>query len=282
MPGATGPRGNVAANDFSNNLKRQTLAEQLADTLKEAILAGRWAAGQALPTEPELAAQFGVSRAVVRDGTRMLAARGLVEAQHGRGVFVTGSPVAAFGDALLLALRRAGATAWDVERFEQMVLPEVHAEAARQATDEEVAEIEQLAEAYHTVFAEVTRSSWGRSHLLPDERVRVMAAFQALYRAIFAAAHNAVWALLAEPLSNLRAPRSWQEGDLTAEDFIAHERRLIDARVAAIVARDPDRARATAKTLGQLPPEAEAAMRVTPVGEIPEIPLPLATTNSDQ
>ena len=109
-----------------------------------------------------------------------------------------------------------------------------------------------------------------------------MAAFQALYRAIFAAAHNAVWALLAEPLSNLRAPRSWQEGDLTAEDFIAHERRLIDARVAAIVARDPDRARATAKTLGQLPPEAEAAMRVTPVGEIPEIPLPLATTNSDQ
>ena len=272
----------MATNDFSNNLKRQTLAEQLAETIKEAILAGRWAAGQALPTEPELAAQFGVSRAVVRDATRMLAARGLVEAQHGRGVFVTGSPVAAFGDALLLALRRAGATAWDVERFEQMVLPEVHAEAARQATDEEVAEIEQLAEAYHTVFAEVTRSSWGRSHLLPDERVRVMAAFQALYRAIFAAAHNAVWALLAEPLSNLRAPRSWQEGDLTAEDFIAHERRLIDARVAAIVARDPDRARATAKTLGQLPPEAEAAMRVTPVGEIPEIPLPLATTNSDQ
>ena len=136
MPGVTGPRATVEANNFSNNLKRQTLAEQLADTLKEAILAGRWAAGEALPTEPELAAQFGVSRAVVRDGTRMLAARGLVEAQHGRGVFVTGSPVAAFSDALLLALRRAGATAWDVERFEQMVLPEVQAEAARQATDE--------------------------------------------------------------------------------------------------------------------------------------------------
>ncbi len=124
---------------YSSNLKRQTLAEQLAETLREAILAGRWRAGEALPTEPELAAQFGVSRAVVRDGTRMLAAQGLVEAQHGRGVFVTASPVAAFGDALLLALRRAGASAWDVERFEQMVLPEVQAEAARQATDADLA-----------------------------------------------------------------------------------------------------------------------------------------------
>ena len=271
----------MATNDFSNNLKRQTLAEQLADTLKEAILAGRWQAGEALPTEPELAAQFGVSRAVVRDGTRMLAARGLVEAQHGRGVFVTGSPVAAFGDALLLALRRAAATAWDVERFEQMVLPEVQAEAARQATDEEVAEIARLAEAYHSVFAEVTRSSWQRGHLSPAERAQVMTAFRALYGAIFTATHNAVWALLAEPLLNLRAPRSWQEGDLTAEDFIAHERRLIDARVAAIVARDPERARETAKTLAQLPPLAEAALhaalRATPVGQIPDIPLPLDT-----
>ena len=275
MPGVTGPRATVEANNFSNNLKRQTLAEQLADTLKEAILAGRWAAGEALPTEPELAAQFGVSRAVVRDGTRMLAARGLVEAQHGRGVFVTGSPVAAFGDALLLALRRAGATAWDVERFEQMVLPEVQAEAARQATDEEVAEIGRLAEVYHVTFAQVTRDSWGRGHLSSAERAQVMAAFRALYRAIFTATHNAVWTLLAEPLLSLRAPRSWEEGDLTAEEFIAHERRLIDARVAAIIARDPARTRDTARTLMTLPPEAEAAMRATPVGQIPEIPLPL-------
>ncbi len=267
----------MAANDFSNNLKRQTLAEQLAETLKEAILAGRWTAGEALPTEPELAAQFGVSRAVVRDGTRMLAARGLVEAQHGRGVFVTGSSGAAFGDALLLALRRAGATAWDVERFEQMVVPEVHAEAARRATDDDLADIARLAEAYHAVFAGVTRESWQQGELSTGQRRQVMAAFRALYGAIFAATHNALWTLLAEPLLSLLAPRSWQEGEMTAEDFIAHERRLIDARVAAIAARDPDRARETARTLMALPPEAEAAMQATPVGQIPDIPLPLNT-----
>ncbi len=260
---------------MSDILKRRTLAEQLADALKEAILAGRWAAGDALPTEPELAAQFGVSRAVVRDGTRMLAAQGLVEAQHGRGVFVTGSPVAAFGDALLLALRRAGASVWDVERFEQMVLPEVLAEAARQATDEELAALRRLVDDYHAVFAEATRQSWGQAHLSAGDRERVMAAFRAVYGAIFAATHNALWALLAEPLLRLRAPRSWESGEMTVEEFIAHERRVMEARLEAILARDPARARQTAQALMTLPPEAEAAMRATPVGEVPTIPLPL-------
>jgi GntR family transcriptional repressor for pyruvate dehydrogenase complex len=271
----------MAQSDFSNNLKRRTLAEQMADALTEGILAGRWPAGEALPTEPELATQFGVSRAVVRDATRMLVARGLVDAQHGRGVFVTGSPVAAFGDALLLALRRVGATAWDVEQFERMVIPELFAEAARQATDEEIAAIERLTEAYHAAFAEVTRDSWARGRLSPAERDRVMAAFRALYGAIFAATQNAVWALLAEPLLRLRAPRSWQSGELTAEAFIAHERRVIDLRIAPILNRDPARAYETAKTAMELSPQDEAtlraAMSATPIGEIPEIPLTLDT-----
>ena len=104
-----------------------------------------------------------------------------------------------------------------------------------------------------------------------------MAAFRALYGAIFAATHNALWTLLAEPLLALRAPRSWQSGEMTADDFIAHEHQLIDARVAAIIGRDADRARDTARMLMALPPEAETAMRATPVGEIPDIPLPLST-----
>ncbi|HOU42121.1 MAG TPA: GntR family transcriptional regulator [Promineifilum sp.] len=269
----------MEASSYSSNLKRQTLAEQLAETLREAILAGRWRAGEALPTEPELAAQFGVSRAVVRDGTRMLAAQGLVQAQHGRGVFVTASPVAAFGDALLLALRRAGASAWDVERFEQMVMPEVQAEAARQATDADLVAIQRLAEAYHDTFAAVTRDSWGRDRLSAGERERIMLAFQALYGAIFAATHNALWGLLAEPLLRLRAPRSWQSGEMTVEEFIAHERRIIDARVTAIVARDPDRAYDTARSSAAAPPDIastlRAALQATPVAEIATIPLPL-------
>jgi len=256
-------------------LKRRTLAEQMADALQEAILRGDHVAGEALPTEPELAAEFGVSRAVVRDATRMLAARGLVEAQHGRGVFVTGSPVAAFGEALRLALRRAGATAWDVERFEQMVLPEVFAEAARRATDGDLAAIRRHADEYHSAFAATTRAGWGAEAPADEEQARALGAFRAVQRAVFAATHNALWALLAEPLLALRMPRRWAEGDMTAEEFIAHERRVLEDALAPVLARDPERAAAAGRRSLQLPPEAEAAMRATPVGEVARIPVAL-------
>jgi DNA-binding FadR family transcriptional regulator len=257
-------------------LPRRTLAEQMADSLTEAIVSGQYPAGSMLPIEPALAKQFGVSRAVVRDATRMLAARGLVDARHGRGVFVTESGVMPFAEALLLALRRVGASVWDVERFEQMILPEVFAEAAREASNDDIAIIRRLAADYHAVFAEASRRNWGQAHLPSAEQESVMAVFRAVYAAIFAATHNKVWALLAEPLLRLRAPRSWKTGDLSVEEFIAHERRAFDARIEAIASRDPDAARRLARELVKLPPAAEAAMRATPAGDVPEIPLPLS------
>lgn len=266
-------------------LPRRTLSEQMADQLTEAIISGELPPGSMLPVEPALAQQFGVSRAVVRDATRMLAARGLVYAQHGRGVFVTESGVLPFADALLLAMRRAGATVWDVERFEAMILPEVIAEAAREATDEEIAAIRHLTEAYHQVFAEISRRHWGSTSIPEADRERVMAAFRAASRAIFAATHNVVLTLLADPLLRLRALRSWEAGEMTVEEFIAHERRLIDERVEAIARRDPERARTAVRESMRHSPAVEeiirAAMSATPVGEQVEIPLALGQVSLD-
>ncbi len=257
-------------------LPRRTLAEQMADGLTEAILAGQWAAGAALPTEPELAAQFGVSRAVVRDATRMLAARGLVDAQHGRGVFVTASGAAPFGDALLLALRRAGATVWDVERFEQMVLPAVAAEAARHISDDELDELRRLAAERDRAYGDMERRYWAAETLPESEREAFMAPYRAFFAALFAATHNAVWRLLAEPLLRLRAPRHWLSDGMTADEFIAHEADWFATLLAAVASRDPEHARATVAALSVLPTAAEAAMQATPVGQSPHIPLPLA------
>ena len=262
-------------------LPRRTLSQQIADELTEAIVSGEMPPGSMLPIEPLLAARFGVSRAVVRDATRMLVARGLVDAQHGRGVFVTESGMEPFSEALLLALRRQSATVWDMERFEALILPEVMAEAARMATDDDIALIRRLTGNYHATFAEVSRRNWGKAHLPDPERDQVLAAFRAVYRAIFAATHNAVLKLLAEPVLRLRALRSWQEGDLTVEDFIAHERHLFDRRIDAIAGRDPERARAVARESAQMPAAVEAALReamsATPIGETVEVPLILST-----
>jgi GntR family transcriptional regulator, phosphonate transport system regulatory protein len=50
--------------------------------------------GMALPSEPELAARFGVNRHTLRRAVDELVNAGLVERRHGRGVFVLRDPIA--------------------------------------------------------------------------------------------------------------------------------------------------------------------------------------------
>jgi len=257
---------------FNKSIKKQTLAEQVAEAIKESILSGDWEPGAALPTEPELAEAFGVSRAVVRDATRMLAARGLVEAQHGRGVFVTESQVAAFGEALLLALRRTGATAWDVEQFEQIVYPELFALASAEATEEERAQIAALAKEYLALREELLTAHWDEGDLPPTASMALMANYRTFVEAIFAATHNKLLQLLARPLISLRSSRYWENPGQTLAQALAEEASYMQAILDSLSSRDPDVARTEMRKVLALPPEAIAAMRQTPIGQEPRIP----------
>lgn len=256
---------------FSPAVKKETLAEQVAAAVKESILAGDWAAGEALPTEPELSAQFGVSRAVVRDATRMLIAQGLVEAQHGRGVFVTESPIAGFGDALLLALRRVEATVWDVEQFEQVILPEACALAAVAASDEEIAALQALAERNLAVIDEILTKWWPGDNMAEPDKERFWANGREVVQAIFDASHNRLLQLLSRPLLPLRKLRYWEESDLTLEEAKRRERDYFETALQAIRGRDPEEARKIMRARMALPAEAIAAMRGTRVGDVPVI-----------
>ena len=64
------------------------LSERVADTLSADIRSGRLRPGDKLPTEPELAEQFSVSRTVVREAVSRLKSIGLVESRQGSGVYV--------------------------------------------------------------------------------------------------------------------------------------------------------------------------------------------------
>ena len=48
------------------------------DLIGEAIVAGRYAEGQAIPPEPALCETFGVSRTVIREAIKSLVAKGLI------------------------------------------------------------------------------------------------------------------------------------------------------------------------------------------------------------
>ncbi len=72
----------------SGKIAADTVADRVADHLRQAFLNGEYRDGERLPSLPDLAKEFGVSISSVREGLKKLEALGLIEIVHGRGVFV--------------------------------------------------------------------------------------------------------------------------------------------------------------------------------------------------
>jgi GntR family transcriptional repressor for pyruvate dehydrogenase complex len=77
--------------------------EQVVQQIRERIRSGALVSGQRLPTERELADSFGVSRGVVREALKVLAAMGLVESRQGSGTYVCSNPIPSISRALTLS-----------------------------------------------------------------------------------------------------------------------------------------------------------------------------------
>lgn len=64
-------------------VKTTSAADQIADQLRHAMASGQLKPGDRLSTEPGLAAEFGVSRATVREAIKILRAQGLLRTTRG-------------------------------------------------------------------------------------------------------------------------------------------------------------------------------------------------------
>lgn len=78
--------------DLATTRRRPRLAQTVIDALKKQIEGGSLAVGDRLPTEPQLEAQFDVSRTVIREAIAELRAAGIVTPVQGKGMFVTDAP----------------------------------------------------------------------------------------------------------------------------------------------------------------------------------------------
>ena len=74
---------------------RRPLRHRLAQELRGRILAGEWAPGERLPSEPELARRRTVSRSSLRSAIAMLEEDGYVSRRRGSGTYVTHRPALA-------------------------------------------------------------------------------------------------------------------------------------------------------------------------------------------
>lgn len=200
---------------------RKPLPEEVAGALAAEIRGGALRPGAYLPPEPRLSERFGVSRPVVREATRILAARGLVEVRRGVGVVVRDAPDPNLGDALAARIRANAGVLRELWDARMLIEPAVAAAAALRATPGEVEAIRRAAEALERA----------------GDPVEADLAFHA---AVLRAAHNSVVSLLLEPLGHLlrteRAATLRMGLDLAAEGH----RRV----AAAIAAGDGGAARA--------------------------------------
>lgn len=73
---------------FTEGKARKSLADIVFDHLLRAIKSGVFSPDERLPTEHELAAEFQVSRPIVREALRRLREQGLIYSRRGAGSFV--------------------------------------------------------------------------------------------------------------------------------------------------------------------------------------------------
>lgn len=85
----------------AHRIQRSTLAEQIEEHIRELIVSDKMEAGEVLPSSIDLAAEFGVSRTIVREAMKSLQAKGLIEITNGKRARVqpiTGSVLVDFFD----------------------------------------------------------------------------------------------------------------------------------------------------------------------------------------
>jgi len=115
-------------------LQKSTYPELIIEEIKKLILDQELEPGDRLPSERELAEQFGVSRASIREAITALSALGLVEARTGDGTYVSANLTDAVLQPLSWAVLLAGGVGQDLAEARKIIEPGIAALAARRAT----------------------------------------------------------------------------------------------------------------------------------------------------
>jgi DNA-binding FadR family transcriptional regulator len=214
--------------------ERTSVTQRAVESVKAMIAAGEVGPGERLPTERDLSARLGLSRSSMREAIRALTTLGVLESRHGAGVYVTAlRPADLLETFSVLAEVAQGHTLLEVLQVRRMLEPAATALAAARANDEQLDRVGALLERMDgepdTFCADTVTADLG------------------FHQAIVESTGNATLAAINEGLSsrtfNARVWAGHREAGLTAklrEDHVLiHE---------ALVARDPDAARAAATT----------------------------------
>jgi DNA-binding FadR family transcriptional regulator len=199
------------------------------DHLGKAIVAGRYPPGTAVPPEPVLGEELGVSRTVVREAVKSLVAKGLLSTGPKVGTRVLPPQQWNWFDPDVIVWQsQAGLTReflQDLQELRRVVEPAAVRMAAQRATGEDIAAIE---EAYVGMKKAVEQ---GGDYVLHDLR---------FHQGLLKACHNRMLVQMSKALSALL--RTSFEVSTSRKDGPRNSLPLHRAVLDAVVARDAERA----------------------------------------
>jgi len=229
---AVPPAPAADADEGGGSFEAGTLGERVAEKLQAKIRSDGLAPGTRLPSEHAMAQHFGVSRTVLREAIALLKADGVLTARKGSGTFVcqTGFPRAARGDPLTEQSVQSLLNLTEVRRGLEA---EIAALAAVRRTPGQLAEIE------HALRRVEDAMRAGGDGVEEDVLFHLC---------IAGATGNPYWGRLVEMFAQpIRlAVKVTRANEARRQDFANQVRDEHEKIVAAIVAGDPDRARAAA------------------------------------
>ncbi len=211
-------------------IKPKKVSSQIADQIRESILAGDFSPGDKLPPERELAEMFGVSRPSVREALNILSSAGLVMSYQGGGTVVLSLVDAGQGNALSELIRSQQERALEVIEVRKCMESWTAYYAAQRALPEDLRRMEEI----------VVSMEKNLAGQLPSEDLDAN-----LHIVIARATHNIVWLHLMQSLFD--AMKEFQRGVWRAVYLTPEDHNLLYTHhagiVAAIRARDAEGAR---------------------------------------
>lgn len=222
--GGPAARDDAAAPGPSPVRGRSKVTDEIIESLRQDIVTHRLKAGERLPNERELAQHFGVSQPTIREAVRALDVMGLIHVRHGSGAYVRDDSAYLAATALQTLLQIEQVSIIEALDVRELLGRETARTAARTATNEDIAELEQRLEELGKIDARSTI----------EALIERLAAFQL---AISSATHNPLLYALEAFLVNLllqlqikalskRGVKYWLE---RSREFQDDRRKVVDA-----------------------------------------------------
>ncbi len=144
---------------FGGSIERSSIAFQILERIKSALIRGDLKPGDYLPSETELTQSLGIGKSSVREAIKMLQAIGIVEVRRGHGTIIRREPGDPLVDPMAFGMILARGMTRDVLDFRAMFEPAYTLQAMVNATDEDHQRIQQAIDDMGTAIANGEQTS---------------------------------------------------------------------------------------------------------------------------